>query len=253
MPRPEGYTSLDIPLQVGPLLCESLSGLLPKAISMSVGLETAGVEATLLFQEVGGISRELVNAGAYRGAIVTVFAAPWEALLTGAATDADCVPLLRGRFGGAPDLLDESVTPRTVSVVHPLAGTQVGRTTGGFAIARASVETGVWASWATALTSDCTGAPSADKSSPRRGANRVLGCNCGFNWISHARLAGPILACLRMMGGELEGAEFAVKQWESGGRVLLRTPIGILPDIGTRIELEEGCDRNSGRLFEQRA
>lgn len=239
--QPEGYTSLDRTLRIDGISYDSTVNVMPTAVPTNLGLEVDGVDATLLFPEAAGLQRERVEAQIYDGALAHLFALPWQAFLAGTCTAADIVPLLAGRLGKA-DLTDESANFEILSW-SALVGTATGRTTGEYC------------SCARFARGRCTG---EDASGPdiklhgRTVAGTVVAPPAGQSaygmrlWLS---LASPRATgwgnwgVLRIKSGPLAGAEVAVKQWLGSGRIDLRLPLGIVPEPGTLIELEEGCDR----------
>ena len=239
---PEGYTSLDADLEIEGVTFRSVAAILPASLPGTIGLETDGVEATLLFPEQLRLLRERVEAGLYDGALARLFGVAWEALQDGAPV-ADCVwPLVEGTLGNA-EVVDEA----------------------------ANFELLPWSSYQNTNVGRMTG-PACDCSRFGRGRCLNLILRDGVDIRLHGRTIGGSIApipdgddasgmrfwlqldaarpdgwadfgVLRFESGPLKGAEFPVKQWRGTGEVLLRVPCLVVPDVGTRIALEEGCDR----------
>lgn len=239
---PEGYCSLDTDLEIEGVTFRSVAAILPASLPGTVGLETDGVEATLLFPEQLRLLRERVEGGLYDGALARLFGVAWEALWNGEPLE-DCVwPLVEGTLGNS-QVVDEAANFE-LSPWSEYVNTSVGRTTGG--------------------RCDCS------RFGRGRCLNLILGD--GIDIRLHGRTAGGSIGVvpdgddasgmrfwlqldsprptawadfgvLRFESGPLQGAEFAVKRWYGSGEVLLRTPCLVVPEVGTRIALEEGCDR----------
>jgi uncharacterized phage protein (TIGR02218 family) len=238
---PEGYTSLDISLEVDGLVYDSTVNVLPSSIPTNLGLEIDSVDATLIFPEAAQLQRERVEAHIYDGALAHLFALPWEAFLAGETSDGDIVPLLAGRLGRA-DVTDDDANFEILSWAS-LLNTGVGRTTGEscdcarFGCGRCTGEDGQGidiTQHGRTVTGTVVAAPDG------------LSAHGMRLWLDldEVRASGwANWGVLRLTSGPLAGAEIPVKRWLSSGEITLRLPFPIVPEIGTSIELEEGCDR----------
>lgn len=238
---PEGYTSLDRSLVIDGLNYDSTVNVMPTSVPTNLGLDVDSMDATLLFPAAAQLQRERVEARLYDGALAHLFALPWEAFLAGTITKDDIVPLLAGRLGKA-DLTDESAQFEILSWAA-LLNTSVGRTTGEycdcarFGRGRCLGEDadGVDITQHGRTVSGVVKAPPAGQS------------NYGTRlWLQLAQTRASGWAnwgVLRITSGAMAGAEIAVKEWLASGQLDLRLPLPIVPDVGTTIQLEEGCDR----------
>jgi hypothetical protein len=240
---PEGYTSLDRSLIIGGLEYSSTANVMPTSVPTSIGLEIDGVDATLLFPEQAQLQRERVELRIYDGALVKLFAIPWEAFLNGDADETDIARLLSGRLGEA-QLDDHSATFEFLPISAVIENAKIGT-----------------------ITSDLCNCPRFGRG---RCKNLVIGDGVdiklhgrtvigiikaapegktahGMNLyvqLDQTRLDGwANFGVLRIAGGDLKGAEMAIKQFRQTGEITLRSPCPIVPPVGTPIEIEEGCDR----------
>lgn len=238
---PEGYTSLDRDLIIDGLVYSSSANVMPTSVPCSIGLEIDGVDATLLFPESARLQQERVELRIYDGALVHLFALPWEAFLSGAATSVDIAPLLAGRLGAAD--LDDNSAQFELLPWSAFVGTNIGRTTG---------ETCDVARFGCGRCRNLTDGSGVDIRLYGRTQNaQIVAAPVGESahgmrlWISGIGKPNgwANFGVLRIASGPLTGAELPIKEFLASGEVRLRTPSPIVPDIGTLVQIEEGCDR----------
>ena len=239
---PEGYTSLDRDLEIDGLSYNSSANVMPTSVPCSIGLEIDGVDATLLFPDSARLLQERVEARVYDGALVHLFALPWEAYLAGVCTGEDIARLLAGRLGAAE--IDDNSAKFELLPWSAFLGTNVGRITG---------ELCDCARFGRGRCLNLTDRSGVDiRLHGRTQTGQIVAAPAGDAshgmklWVSLAQPKPNGWAnygVLRLVSGPLAGAEMPVKEWFATGEVRLRTPSPIVPAIGTLIEIEEGCDR----------
>lgn len=243
---PEGYTSLDQNLLIGDLLFQSSANVLPTSIPTNIGLDTDGVDATLLFPDAAPLLRERVEMRIYDNAFVHLFGLPWEAFLSGQSGASDIAPLLAGRLGSAE--FDDNAATFELLPWSAFLNLVVGRMTGDmcdcarFGRGRCLnlvLHDGVDITQNGRTISGTIAAPPAGE--------LAHGMKM---WVvpSAARTQGwANFGVLRIANGPLDGAELPIKEWKpvTGGlvEVRLRVPCPVVLTPGTLVQVEEGCDR----------
>jgi len=244
---PEGYTSLDRDLLIDGLVYQSSANVLPTQIPTNIGLEPDGVEATLLFADAAPLLRSRVEMRLYDGALVHLFALPWEAFLAGQTNSSDIARLLAGRLGSAE--FDDSAATFELLPWSSLANLTVGRTTSDLCdcarFGRGRCLNLVLRDGVDITQNGRTITASVAAPPPGQLAH---GMKLWVNPGSPRATGWATWGVLRITSGPLAGAELSIKSWTVGAagvvEVDLRVPCAVVPDVGTTLQIEEGCDRS---------
>lgn len=243
---PEGYCGLDRNLTIKGLNYTSSANVMPTSVPCNIGLETDGVDAKILFPEAAPLLRERLELRLYEEALVHLFAIPWEAYLAGKCSDDDIAPLLAGRLGSA-EFDDDAATFELLPWSVLLNG-NIGRKTGDMCDC-ARFGRGRCKNLVTGDGIDITQfgrTIAATVQAPPEGEDEHGMKIWVSPWVPKAQ-GWANWGIFRIEAGPLRGAELPIKEWKPTAyglvEVRLRTPCPVVPDVGTLLSIEEGCDR----------
>lgn len=213
-----GLTTHDRDLAIGELVYRAAPGMLPSAIALSDGFDSAGLEVAGALTS-GAISEADLMAGRWDGAAVTIFMTDWE------QADGEQLPLARGELGdvsmegegfsaelkGPAAILERPVAEQTSPECRASLGDKR---------CRADMAARVRVTRVTALV----GEDAVEVS------EAALGNAHGYGR-------------LRWISGANSGLESAIRRSE-GQRLTLREPPPFAPEAGDLVEISEGCDKS---------
>ncbi len=212
-----GFTSHDRDLVIDGMTYRAAPGLLSSAVALSDGLEADTMEMSGALSAAGLTGAEL-SAGRYDGARLRLFMVDWE------RPDIGMLPLSRGTLGnvaqsdqaftvelrGPAEVLEQPVLELTSPECRAMLGDRRCRVD----LIPLSRETSI-----AAATDDSVTVTQAAPGSDRYGYGR-----------------------LRVLDGPAAGLDAAIAS--SAGLVMtLRQPLAVMPAIGDRVMIREGCDK----------